>query len=123
MWSGIAVSSEIESSAGALQAVVRKEKRDGGVTAYSVHVPGKGRVRSVILRITGTDAFEEVFLTAPNFNDVRLAHPQQGCYQGLGFEHRDGLFGPQWMFTPPPMVFPVRKGDAWYGFGLGAPPG
>ena len=123
MWSGIEVSSEIESSAGALQAVVRKDRHDGEVTAYSVHVSGRGRVRSVVLRVTGTDAFEEVFLTAPNFNDVRFAHPQQGCYQGLGFEHRDGLFGPQWMFSPPPMVFPVRKGDAWYGFGLGAPPG
>lgn len=94
----------------------------GSITVYEVHLSGRGQIRDVTLSVQSTIQFSEVFLTAPNFNDIKLAHPSQTLYQGLGSEHDDALFGRQWMFSPPPMVFPVRTDNTWYGFGLGAPP-
>lgn len=89
----------------------------------TLNVEGEGKVRDLRVQLSKYPAIEEIFLTGPNANDVEFAHPSQILYHGLVAEHPDAIFGRQWMFSPPPMVFPVRCGKGWYGFALAAPMG
>ncbi|WOO43190.1 hypothetical protein [Rubellicoccus peritrichatus] len=77
----------------------------------------------LILKVGSYPKIIEVQLVAPNFNDIEQAHPRQTFYQGLEMEHHDAQYGPQWMFSPPPLVMPLRTERGWLGIALGAPAG
>jgi hypothetical protein len=68
----------------------------------------------------------ELFVTTPNSEDIRYAHPSQPVWLGYG-DHTTGpsgsRFGLQWMYTPPPLVFPFRADRGWSGVAVAADPG
>ncbi|MFW6234469.1 MAG: TIM-barrel domain-containing protein, partial [Spirochaetota bacterium] len=103
---------------------VEVERIDGAAgTQFLVHASGSGAIRDVVLTSRGNPGFSDIFVAGPNIGGVEYAHPLQTVYLGLGGEHRDTLFGRQWMYTPPPLVFPFRSADKWFGVALSAPRG
>ncbi|MCL6442858.1 MAG: hypothetical protein K6T83_05270 [Alicyclobacillus sp.] len=88
-----------------------------------IEVSGEAIVHEVILRANYAISPDEVFITAPNIEDIRYAHPLQTVCLGYGLHHPHFRFGAQWMFTPPPLVFPLRIGHRWHGVAVAAEPG
>ncbi len=101
--------------------IERSETKDG--IEFRVHASGPGAIRDICLRSEDSPGFSDVFVTGPNIGGVEFAHPLQTVYLGMGGEHRDTIFGRQWMYTPPPLVFPFRSGNEWFGVALSAPRG
>ena len=122
MWSGMTLQTSLRSAEGELRVEALPVTRATDVVC-EMRVSGRGKIRDLVLAVSITTEPREIFLAAPNFNGISVAHPAQTLYQGLSVDHRDALFGPQWMYSPPPLVFPIRSGDLWYGVGLGAAPG
>lgn len=102
------------------------------------HADGHGPeedVKAVAFTVRGREPMRELFIVAPNSEDMRYAHPSQTVWLGygeracgvpwgsLGVSRGRSRFGRQWMFTPPPLVFPFRSGQLWGGAAVGAPAG
>jgi hypothetical protein len=94
-----------------------------GWDSVNIRLTGEGKIDQVILTVEGYGNIDEIFMTAPNQSDTRQVLRDQVIFQGVISRHPNALHGPQWMFTPPPLVFPVRLKDHWFGIGLGAQPG
>ncbi|MBC8078821.1 MAG: hypothetical protein H7X86_00620 [Gorillibacterium sp.] len=89
----------------------------------TLHLSGKGKVRYLRLDVCQSPSFDEMLVVDPNFEDIRYAHESQAMSQAFNSHNSDCRFNRQWFFSPPPMVFPVRMGDDWYGIALGAEAG
>lgn len=97
------------------------ERPDG----HEIRISSKAKQRpeKIVVTIRDFESISEIFPATPNFNDVRRIPGWLQAHQGIRPEHPDQLFGAQWLFTPAPLVFPMRCGDQWRGIGLGAEPG
>jgi hypothetical protein len=96
---------------------------DSGFDRIEVHSADAKPLQKVRIRVRGFPGVSEIFPVTPNFNDVRRIPGWLQAHQGIRSEHSDQLFGPQWIFTPAPLVFPMLCAGAWVGVGLGAAPG
>ena len=121
-WDTLAVEATVANSRGTFDVELERRRTSDG-WEFVVHGDGERAVTDLTFRCTTPPSFSEVFVTAPNMGGVELVHPLQTIYLGLGEEHRDAMFGKQWIFSPPPLVLPVRVGEVWYGMAISAPSG
>jgi len=124
IWSGMAVRAETQCKNGQMEVTIRETQHDGW-TGYALELQGNGSVSKLLFSVEdeGWRQVDGIFLTCPNYEDVKMAHRSQTVNLGIADTHPDYRFGRQWFFTPPPLVFPVHVGGAWYGVALGAQPG
>ncbi len=124
-------------SQGALTAGLRRH--DGaGWQGWQAIVAGDGGVKELVFTVRAREPVREILITAPNNEDIRYGHPSQAIWLGYDdagvsrqvptgdpytMSGAHGRFGFQWMFTPPPLVFPMRSGGRWGGVGIAAPAG
>ena len=116
---------EVVGTRGAAKGELRREVA-GDWREWELSGPVQGEVARLTFGVDVEAPLRELFITAPNSEDIRYAHPSQPVWLGYG-DHSTGpvrsRFGLSWMFTPPPLVFPFRSGRGWGGVAVGADPG
>lgn len=116
---------EVVGTRGAAKGELRQEVA-GDWREWELSGPVQGEVARLTFGVDLEAPLRELFITAPNSEDIRYAHPSQPVWLGYG-DHSTGpvrsRFGLSWMFTPPPLVFPFRSGRGWGGVAVGADPG
>jgi len=91
--------------------------------AYRLRLNTTTRLERLVVDVRHTEPISEILTPAPNLEDVRETHPSQTICLGYGLSHPDYRFGPQWMFTPPPLVLPMHGTHGWTGVAVAAEPG
>ena len=103
---------EVVGTRGAAKGELRQEVA-GDWREWELSGPVQGEVARLTFGVDLEAPLRELFITAPNSEDIRYAHPSQPVWLGYG-DHSTGpvrsRFGLSWMFTPPPLVFPFRSG-------------
>jgi len=93
---------------------------------WELSAPLHDEVERLIFRVDVEVPLREVFITAPNTEDIRHAHPSQPVWLGYVDETMGparSRFGWSWVYTPPPLVFPFRSGGRWGGVAVAADAG
>ncbi|MEO1236848.1 MAG: TIM-barrel domain-containing protein [Planctomycetota bacterium] len=122
-WPNPQTAVRLEMADGTMQASMTTQPGDGGAVS-TVELTGQGKISKLVVEVRGVAPVDEMFAVDPNHSDVMYLHPLQvsrQCYHEG--PHPDLRFGPQYLFSPPPLVHVFGVGGQWFGVGLGAPKG